>query len=72
MQQQSVLPGFEFLLLETKEIMNEYNSACSAGEINDMLLTICSEAHNDTISDAEFREMIRVLVQKKAELLSDR
>ena len=69
MQQQSVFPGFEFLLMETKEIMTEYTSAATVGEVNDMLLKICNESLNDTVSDSEFREMVRKLVQKKTELI---
>lgn len=68
MQQQSVFPGFEFLLMETKEIMAEYANAETVGEVNDMLLKICSEALNNTVTDCEFRKMICKLVQKKAEL----
>ena len=68
MQQQSVFPGFEFLLMETKEIMTEYINANTVGEVNDMLLKICGEALNDTVSDSEFREMILKLMRKKAEL----
>lgn len=68
MQQQSVFPGFEFLLMETKDIMTEYENANTIGEVNDMLLKICSEALNDTVSDSEFRKMIQKLVLKKAEL----
>ena len=68
MQQQSVFPGFEFLLMETKEIMAEYANAETVGEVNDMLLKICSEALNNTVTDCEFRTMICKLVQKKAEL----
>ena len=70
MKSQSVFPGFEFLLMETQEIMNEYNNACSVGEVNDMLLNLCSESLNGSMSDSEFREMICKLVQKKSELLS--
>lgn len=70
MDKQSVFPGFEFLLMETEEIITEYNHACSVGEVNDMLLKLCGESQNDTVSDSEFREMICKLVQKKAELLS--
>ena len=68
MQQQSVFPGFEFLLMDTKEIMTEYIKANTVGEVNDMLLKICGEALNDTVSDSEFREMILKLMRKKAEL----
>ena len=71
MQQQSVFPGFEFLLMETQEIMNEYNNACTVGEVNDMLLKLCSESTNNTVSDSEFREMICKLVHKKLELLAN-
>ena len=70
MMSQSVFPGFEFLLMETQEIMNEYNNACSVGEVNDMLLKLCGESLNTTVSDSEFREMVSKLVQKKSELLS--
>ena len=68
MQQQSVFPGFEFLLMDTKEIMTEYIKANTVGEVNDLLLKICGEALNDTVSDSEFREMILKLMRKKAEL----
>lgn len=71
MQQQSVFPGFEFLLMEAKEIMTEYVNANTVGEVNDMLLKICGEALNDTISDSEFREMILKLMRKKAELAAN-
>lgn len=70
MQQQSVFPGFEFLLLETKEILTEYCNASSVGEVNDMLLKLCGESLNNTVSDSEFREMVSKLVHKKNELQS--
>lgn len=66
---QAVFPGFEFLLMDTQEIMHEYPAAQTAGEVNDMLLKVCQEADNESVSDTEFREMIRALAQKKAELL---
>lgn len=69
--QQSVFPGFEFLLLETREIMTEYTSAGTTHEVNDMLLKLCSEALNDTVSDSKFRDMIRKLVLKKLELAAE-
>ena len=55
---QSVLPGFEFLLMVTKEIMQEYPKAQTVGELDEMLLKVCHEANNESISDAEFRGMI--------------
>lgn len=65
---QSVLPGFEFLLMDTKEIMQEYPKAQNIGELNEMVLRICHEANNPSISDAEFRSMICNLMQRKMEL----
>ena len=56
---QSVLPGFEFLLMVTKEIMQEYPK-------------VCHEANNESISDAEFRGMIYDLMLRKVELMEDR
>lgn len=66
---QAVFPGFEFLLMNTQEIMREYPGAQTVGEVNDMLLKLCQEADNESVSDTEFRGMIRALAQKKAELL---
>lgn len=68
---QAVFPGFEFLLMNTQEIMNEYDNAQTIGEVNDMLLKVCSEAANESVSDTEFRNMIRSLMQKKIELLEN-
>lgn len=69
MMKQAVFPGFEFLLMNTQEIMQEYDNAQTIGEVNDMLLKICSEATNESVSDMEFRNMISSLVLKKKELL---
>ena len=66
---QAVFPGFEFLLMNTQEIMHEYDNAQTVGEVNDMLLKVCSEATNESVSDTEFRNMISSLMQKKAELM---
>lgn len=66
---QAVFPGFEFLLMNTQEIMQEYSSAQTVGEINDMLLKVCGEATNESVSDMEFRNMISNLVLKKNELI---
>ena len=41
---QSVLPGFEFLLMVTKEIMQEYPKAQTVGGLDEMLLKVCHEA----------------------------
>lgn len=46
---QSVLPGFEFLLMGTKEIMQEYPKAQTVGELDEMLLKVCHEANNESI-----------------------
>ena len=69
---QSVLPGFEFLLMGTKEIMQEYPKAQTVGELNEMLLKVCHEANNASISDSEFRAIIYELMLKKMELVEDR
>ena len=69
---QSVLPGFEFLLMGTKEIMQENPKAQTVGELNEMLLKVCHEANNESISDAEFRSMIYDLMLRKMELMEDR
>lgn len=69
---QSVLPGFEFLLMGTKEIMQEYPKAQTVGELDEMLLKVCHEANNESISDAEFRGMIYDLMLRKVELMEDR
>lgn len=50
---QSVLPGFEFLLMVTKEIMQKYPKAQTVGELDEMLLKVCHEANNESISDSE-------------------
>lgn len=65
---QAVFPGFEFLLLTTQEIIEGYNEAHTVGEVNDMLLKVCNEATNESVTDTEFRSMISNLVQKKIEL----
>ena len=62
---QSVLPGFEFLLMGTKEIIQEYPKAQTVGELDKMLLKVCHEANNESISDAEFRGMIYGLMLRK-------
>lgn len=69
---QSVLPGFEFLLMVTKEIMQEYPKAQTVGELDEMLLKVCHEANNESISDSEFRGMIYDLMLRKVELMEDR
>lgn len=65
---QAVFPGFEFLLRNTQEIMHEYTAAQTVGEVNDMLLKVCGEAANESVSDPEFRHMIRSLLEKKQAL----
>lgn len=62
---QSVLPGFEFLLMVTKEIMQEYPKAQTVGELDEMLLKVCHEANNESISDSEFRGMIYDLMLRE-------
>lgn len=69
---QSVLPGFEFLLMGTKEIIQEYPKAQTVGELDKILLKVCREANNESISDAEFRGMIYDLMLRKVELMEDR
>lgn len=69
---QSVLPGFEFLLMGTKEIIQEYPKAQTVGKLDKMLLKVCHEANNESISDAEFRGMIYDLMLRKVELMEDR
>lgn len=69
---QSVLPGFEFLLMVTKEIMQEYPKAQTVGGLDEMLLKVCHEANNESISDSEFRGMIYDLMLRKVELMEDR
>lgn len=69
---QSVLPGFEFLLMGTKEMMQECPKVQTVGELNEMLLKVCHEANNESISDAEFRGMIYDLMLRKVELMEDR
>jgi hypothetical protein len=64
---QSVLPGFEFLLMVTKE----YPKAQTVGELDEMLLKVCHEANNESISDSEFRSMIYDLMLRKVELMED-
>ena len=64
---QSVLPGFEFLLMGTKEIMQEYPKAQTVGGLDEMLLKVCHEANN-----SEFRGMIYDLMLRKVELMEDR
>ncbi len=64
---QSVLPGFEFLLMVTKEIMQEYPKAQTVGGLDEMLLKVCHEANNESISDSEFRGMIYDLMLRKVE-----
>lgn len=66
---QAVFPGFEFLLMNTQEIMQEYDNAQTVGEVNDMLLKVCNESINESVTDNEFRTMISNLVRKKTELL---
>lgn len=69
---QSVLPSFEFLLMGPNEIMQEYPKARTVGEVDEMLLKVCHEANNETITDGEFRKMIYELMLKKVELMEDR
>ena len=42
----------------TKEIMQEYPKAQTVGGLDEMLLKVCHEANNESISDSEFRGMI--------------
>ena len=70
--QQSVLPGFEILVMNPKEVMENYKRAETEGEINEMILKVCYESQNKTVSDADFRQMISKLVLKKADILEER
>lgn len=69
---QAVFPGFEFLLMNTQEIMHEYDNAQTVGEVNDMLLKVCGEVTNESVSDTEFRHMVGRLMLKKAQLQATR
>ena len=69
---QSVLLGFKFLLMRTKEIMQEYPKTQTVGELDEMLLKVCHEANNESISDAEFRGMIYDLMLRKVDLMEYR
>ena len=60
------------LLMGTKEIMQEYPKAQTVSELDEMLLKVCHEANNESISDAEFRGMIYDLMLRKVELMEDR
>ena len=44
---QSVLPGFEFLLMGTKEIIQEYPKAQTVGELDKMLLKVWHDLRPD-------------------------
>lgn len=57
--------------MRTKEIMQEYLKAQTVGELDEMLLKVCQEANNESISDAEFRGMIYDLMLRKVELMED-
>ena len=70
--QQSVLPGFEILVMTPPEVMDNYKRAETEGEINEMILKVCYEARNQGVSDAEFRQMILKLINKKSDLLEER
>lgn len=69
---QSVLPGFELLVMAPQEVMDNYHKAETEGEINEMILKVCYEAQNKTVSDAQFRQMISKLITKKADILEER
>lgn len=69
---QSVLPGFELLVMAPQEVMENYHRAETEGEINEMLLKVCYESQNRAVSDSEFRQMISKLVAKKADILEER
>lgn len=70
--QQSVLSGFEILVMTPPEVMDNYKRAETEGEINEMILKVCYEARNQGVSDAEFRQMILKLINKKSDLLEER
>ena len=40
--------------------------------LDEMLLKVCHEANNESISDSEFRGMIYDLMLRKVELMEDR
>ena len=46
--------------------------AQTVGELDEMLLKVCHEANNESISDSEFRGMIYDLMLRKVELMEDR
>lgn len=69
---QSVLPGFELLVMAPQEVMDNYHRAETEGEINEMILKVCYEAQSKTVSDAQFRQMISKLITKKADILEER
>ena len=50
----------------------EYPKAQTVGELDEMLLKVCHEANNESISDSEFRGMIYDLMLRKVELMEDR
>ena len=69
---QSVLPGFELLVMAPQEVMDNYHRAETEGEINEMLLKVCYESQNKAVSDADFRKMVSKLITRKADILEER
>lgn len=69
--QQSVLKGFELLLMSPEDIMKNYHRAQTLDEINEMILKVCHAAQDEAITDIAFRGMILKLLEKKADLLEE-
>lgn len=69
--QQSVLKGFELLLMSAEDIMKNYHQAQTLEEINEMILKVCHTAQDEAITDIAFRGMILKLLEKKADLLEE-
>ena len=69
---QSVLPGFELLVMAPQEIMDNYHRAETEGEINEMILKVCYESLNSTVTDAEFRQMVSTLITRTTDIIQDK
>lgn len=70
--EQSVIKGFEFLLMTPAEAMQDYQQVQSVDVLNELILKVCTEAYSHDVTDAEFRRMIQKLLDKKADLIQER
>ncbi|WP_308588864.1 hypothetical protein [uncultured Oscillibacter sp.] len=68
---QTVLKGFEILLMTPSEAVEHRGEAQTVGEANEMLLRVCEAARDTGIADGKFREMVLKLLDKRTDILEE-